>query len=89
MSAAVLTRATHPDRRFQFLEDYCPECNPLGHNAARPIRLASLTTPEAVTWPGGTRLICEYRCDHCGHQWRRPDLWTAESAGFDPRQEIA
>lgn len=69
-------------RSIDFLPDYCGQCNPLGDQGDRPVRLASLTEPTSITWPGGRRLICAYRCDGCGHQWVRTDLWTAEHAGF-------
>lgn len=80
--------ATTPVDPFHdfWLPDYCPRCNPLGHNADRCTRLATETEPDAVTWRGGRRLVCEYVCDHCGHQWRRADLYTAECAGFKPNQ---
>ncbi|MGH3556411.1 MAG: hypothetical protein ACRDTK_02685 [Mycobacterium sp.] len=45
-----------------------------------------MTEPDAVTWRGGNRLICEYRCEHCGHPWQRADLWDAQCAGLDPKQ---
>ena len=87
MTIASATPDSHPDRRrFQFLDDYCPRCNPLGHHADSRVRLATLTEPEAVSWRGGRRVICAYRCDGCGHPWQRSDLWDAQSAGFDPKQ---
>lgn len=72
-----------------WLPDYCPRCNPAGHHADGCVRSATLTEPDAVTWYGGKRLMCEYRCTGCGHQWRRADLWTAKEAGFDPNQRKA
>jgi hypothetical protein len=81
------TAKWQPDRRsIEFLPDYCPRCNPLGHHADSRIRLASLTEPTSITPRGRKRPVCEYRCDGCGHQWRRADLWTAEEAGLDPKQ---
>ncbi|GAB1811845.1 hypothetical protein [Mycobacterium sp. MUNTM1] len=74
---------------IEFLPDYCPHCNPFGHHADSRIRLASLTDPTSVTWPGGKRVICDYYCDDCGHEWRRADLWTAKEAGFDPKERRA
>ena len=56
------------------------------HQPDRRIRMASLTEPVAVTWPGDRRLICYYACEDCGHSWTRADLWTAENAGFDPKR---
>ncbi|OKH80879.1 hypothetical protein EB75_18900 [Mycobacterium sp. ST-F2] len=73
-------------RRLQFLEDYCPRCNPLGHYADSRVRTASLTTPTSITAPGGNRLVCAYDCATCGHGWRRADLWTAQDAGLGPSQ---
>lgn len=79
--------ATTPSPFHDFwLPDYCPECNPLGHNADRCTRLASETEPDAVTWTGGKRLVCEYQCGVCGHEWRNTDLWTAACAGFVPNR---
>lgn len=75
----------YDSRAIQFLEDYCPCCNPLGHRADSRARIASLTEPDAITWHGGKRLMCEYYCDRCGHRWKRGDLWTAKEAGFDPK----
>ncbi|MGV0648763.1 hypothetical protein ABVK35_10265 [Mycobacterium kansasii] len=72
-----------------WLPDYCPRCNPAGLYADRRVRLATLTEPEAITWHGGKRLVCEYRCACCCHEWRRTDLWTAEEAGFHPKQRKA
>jgi hypothetical protein len=72
-----------------FLDDYCPRCNPLGEQAERRVRECSLTAPCAITWHGGKRVICEYECDGCGHQWARHDLWDAQSAGFDPKHRKA
>jgi ribosomal protein L44E len=76
---------TNESDNIQFLPDYCPRCNPFGYHADSRVRLASLTEPTSVTWHGGKRVICEYRCVGCGHNWRRADLWTAQEAGFDPR----
>lgn len=79
-----------PDsRRVEFLPDYCPHCNPAGDQADSRARLAALTEPTSITWHGGRRLVCEYRCDTCGHPWVRTDLWTAEQAGFDSQQRSA
>lgn len=75
-------------RRLDYLPDYCPRCNPAGDQADRPVRLASLSEPTSVTWNGGRRLLCRYRCG-CGHGWTRTDLWTAEQAGFDPQRSAA
>lgn len=85
------TATPSADRRFHdfWLPDYCPRCNPAGHNADRCVRLATETEPDAVTWRGGKGVVCEYVCDRCGHQWRRADLWTAECAGFDPNRRRA
>ncbi|MCQ4360628.1 hypothetical protein KQR54_05615 [Mycobacterium gordonae] len=69
-----------------WLPDYCPSCNPAGHHADSCTRRASQTEPDAITWRGGKRLVCEYYCDQCGHQWMRGDLWTASEAGFNPRK---
>ncbi|MDC8992418.1 hypothetical protein PR371_00295 [Mycobacterium marinum] len=86
MTVTAITIDRSPgNRSIEFLPDYCPECNPAGHHAGRPVRLATLAEPTSITWPGGRRLICRYRCDHCGHQWQRSDLWDAQSAGFDPK----
>ena len=76
-------------RRIEFLPDYCPRCNPLGHYADSRIRLASLTDPTTITWSGGRRVRCDYCCHACGHEWRRSDLWTAEEAGFENRRRPA
>jgi hypothetical protein len=73
-------------RSIDYLPDYCDKCNPLGDQGDSRIRLASLTEPTSITWPGGRRLICRYRCDGCGHQWKRSDLWSAAHAGLDPKQ---
>lgn len=84
----VATTDNHPDRRrFQFLDDYCPRCNPAGHYADRRVRLATLTEPTSLIWHGGKRVICRYECHRCGHQWRRADLWTAKEAGFDTKHQ--
>lgn len=80
----------HPDRRrLQFLEDYCPSCNPAGHHADSRVRRASLTEPTALIWSGGKYVVCRYQCARCAHQWRRSDLWDAQSAGFDSKQREA
>jgi hypothetical protein len=68
--------------KFAFLDDYCPQCNPLGHHADRPARLAALTEPTSVTWSGGKHVVCTYQCASCGHDWQRGDLWTPEQAGL-------
>ncbi|MFT9527254.1 hypothetical protein ACM0AU_22400 [Mycobacteroides abscessus subsp. abscessus] len=80
-------RATR--RSIDYLPDYCPQCNPLGDQADRPVRLAALTEPTSITWPGGRRLLCEYRCGTCRHPWVRTDLWTAEQAGLNPNDRSA
>ncbi|BBY67757.1 hypothetical protein [Mycolicibacterium helvum] len=67
-----------------WLTDYCPGCNPLGHNADSRTRAATLTEPDAVTWHGGKALICDYFCVACGNQRTRADLWTAKAAGIKP-----
>jgi len=72
-------------RRLEYLPDYCPRCNPAGERADRLARLASLTEPTSITWDGGRRLLCRYHCG-CGYEWTRTDLWSAEQAGFDPKQ---
>ncbi len=72
-------------RSIDYLPDYCPHCNPLGDQGDSRVRLASLTEPTSITWPGGRRLVCRYRCDACGHPWTRTDLWDAASAGFDQK----
>jgi len=80
----VITIERRPgSRSIDYLPDYCSKCNPLGDQADSRVRLASLTEPRSITWPGGRRLICRYRCDGCGHQWTRTDLWDAACAGFD------
>ncbi len=81
----VTIDATTGNRRLQFLEDYCPRCSPVGDQADRPARLATLT-PTSITAPGGNRLVCAYGCVRCGRQWRRSDLWTAQDAGLSPGQ---
>lgn len=85
---SIATTGSRPDRRrrFPFLDDYCPRCNPAGHYADRRVRLATLTEPTSVTWPGGRFAICKYRCTRCGHRWQRNDLWTAREAGFTPKR---
>jgi hypothetical protein len=41
---------TAPDRRsLQFLDDYCPRCNPAGHHADSRVRSTSLTEPTMLT----------------------------------------
>lgn len=72
-----------------WLGDYCPRCNPAGEQADRCARQCSLTEPDAVTWRGGMRLVCDYECGRCGHQWRRADLWTPENLGFTPVRSAA
>lgn len=76
-------------RSIDYLPDYCPHCNPLGDQADRPVRLASLTEPTEVRWGGGRFAECEYRCPRCGHQWTRTDLWDAEQAGFTAKRRSA
>lgn len=71
---------------IEFLPDYCPRCNPLGHHADSRARLASLTEPIRVSLIARNRVVCEYRCNGCGHEWRRADLWDAQSAGFGAKQ---
>jgi hypothetical protein len=79
----VVINDSHTDRRrLAFLDDYCPRCNPAGHLADGRTRLATLTEPTRLTWRGGKRVICDYRCGGCGHTWRRADLWTAHCAGL-------
>lgn len=73
-------------RHVSYLGDYCPRCNPAGDQADSCVRLRTLVEPDAVTWHGDRRVTCEYRCDRCGHQWTRSDLWSAAQAGFDPKQ---
>ncbi len=67
-----------------WMPDYCPVCLSKGCD-----RRAVMTEPDAVTWHGGKQLICEYRCEGCGYDWQRSDLWTAECAGFDSKQRKA
>lgn len=73
-------------RHVNYLGDYCGNCNPAGDQADSCVRLHTLVEPDAVTWHGDRRVTCEYVCDHCGHRWTRSDLWSAEQAGFDPKQ---
>lgn len=82
----MITNSTIDCRHCSYLGDYCSKCNPAGDQADSYVRLFTLVEPEAVTWHGGKRLICEYVCDGCGHTWTRSDLWTAEQAGFNPKQ---
>jgi hypothetical protein len=83
LTDATTVTVTREDSDLRFLEDYCPVCNPLGHHQPdRGVRMTSLTVPTSVTWSGGKRLLCEYRCARCGHDWTRDDLWTAECASF-------
>lgn len=89
MSSATSDDRNSEIRSTEFLPDYCPRCNPAGARADRPVRLAALTEPTSVTWPGGRRLICRYRCGSCGHQWTRTDLWSPEQAGFNPKRRKA
>ena len=78
-----MTTTTAPDtRRLQFLDDYCPQCNPAGHHADSRVRRATLTEPTEVTRGGGTWALCRYECGRCAHQWLRDDLFTAASAGL-------
>lgn len=70
--------------KLNFLPDYCPRCNPLGHQCPdRRVRLAALTEPNTLVHRGGSRVLLEYRCDRCGHQWTRADLWDARSCGLE------
>lgn len=86
----MTTSTTTPSPFHDFwLPDYCPKCNPLGHNAARCVRLATETEPDAVTWRGGKGVVCEYECTRCAHTWTRSDLWDARSAGLGTRNERA
>ncbi|MGV7633071.1 hypothetical protein LAUMK42_04413 [Mycobacterium persicum] len=82
----VTIEATPDSQRLQFLDDYCPRCNPAGDQADSRVRSATLTEPVRLTWPGGKYVTCDYQCHGCGHQWRRADYWTARSAGFDRKQ---
>lgn len=84
MSTTTIDRSPG-SRSIDWLPDICPKCCPAGHFGDRRDRLAALTEPTSITWPGGRRLICRYRCDRCGHQWVRTDLWDAASAGFDQK----
>lgn len=79
---ATTTGDQRDRRRFEFLDDYCPRCNPAGHFADSRVRSASLTEPTRLTWRGGKPVICHFRCGGCGHTWRRADLWDAQCAGF-------
>lgn len=74
-------------RHVSYLGDYCGHCNPAGDQADSCVRLSTLMEPDAVTWDGDRRVMCEYVCDHCGYQWTRSDLWSAEQAGFDHKQK--
>jgi hypothetical protein len=85
----AISNDRNSESRIQFLDDYCPRCNPLGYHADSRVRLASLTEPTSVTWPRGKHAICAYHCGGCGHDWQRTDLWTAECAGFDRKQRKA
>ncbi|MDV3135424.1 hypothetical protein [Mycobacterium sp. 29Ha] len=76
------TTTNQPDRCLQFLDDYCPQCNPAGHRADSRVRRATLTEPTDVTAGGGAWAVCRYECGGCGHQWLRDDLFTVESAGL-------
>ena len=67
-----------------WMPDYCPVCLAAGCD-----RRTVMTEPDAVTWHGGKRVLCEYRCEGCGHGWQRGDLWTARSAGLGPKQRKA
>jgi hypothetical protein len=80
----TITDRRQPDRVL-LLDDYCPRCNPLGHYTDSRVRVTSLTGPTSAARRGGKYVICRYQCDGCGHQWRRGDLWDAQSAGFDRR----
>lgn len=79
----MTTTTTAPGtRRLQFLDDYCPECNPAGHHADSRVRRATLTEPTEVSRGVGAWAVCRYECGGCGHQWQRDDLFTAASAGL-------
>ena len=78
MTTSTGTPSVDPFHDF-WLTDYCLVCLAAGRD-----RRAVMTELDAVTWRGGKRLVCEYRCDGCGHEWGQADLWTAECAGFDP-----
>lgn len=39
--------------------DYCPQCCPAGGQADRPVRLAAMTAPYAVTAGRGRRALCK------------------------------
>lgn len=67
-----------------WMPDYCPACLSSGCD-----RRATLTEPDGVIWHGGKALICEYRCDGCGHEWQRADLWTAGNFGLKPPSRTA
>lgn len=82
MKITATTGGHRDHRRFQFLDDYCPRCNPAGHFADSRVRLAKLTEPTSVSRGGGTRAVCQYQCGGCGHRWQRADLWTAKNAGL-------
>ncbi|MDV6308906.1 hypothetical protein R4227_16770 [Gordonia amicalis] len=84
-----MSTPTADRRHVSYLGDYCAHCNPAGDQADSCVRLLTLVEPDAVTWRGGKRVTCEYRCTGCGHQWARSDLWNAEQAGFDPKQRSA
>ncbi|MDY6871276.1 MAG: hypothetical protein SV966_12440 [Actinomycetota bacterium] len=88
MTTPTATPSVDPFHDF-WLPDYCPECNPAGHNADRCVRLATQTEPDAVTWRGGKVVVCEYQCDRCGHAWTNSDLWDAQCAGFTPQRRAA
>ncbi|WP_373203132.1 hypothetical protein [Mycobacterium marinum] len=75
----MTTTTTTADR---WAVDYCPRCNPLGHNADSHIRAATLTAPHAVTAGRGRWALCKYRCASCGHTWQRADLWMAKTVGL-------
>lgn len=66
-----------------WMGDYCPACCPPGDQAGRCTRPGRNDRAGRRGLDRGKRLICEYCCDRCGHQWRRSDLWDAASAGFD------
>lgn len=66
----------------QWAVDYCPRCCPAAEAADRPVRLAAMTAPYAVTAGRGRWALCKYRCATCGYTWQRADLWTVKSAGL-------
>jgi hypothetical protein len=81
MSATAAAPTADPFYDF-WLPDSCPACMAAGCD-----RHTTLTEPDAVTWSGGKRLLCLYRCGVCGHAWRQADLWTADCLGLVPVQK--